>query len=161
MTDLRKKYTLEQCLLELEKAREEIQRLNPKRQHGRSGKEYDDPYDELQRLRNNIASRISRAGRRELEKKQEAHFRTTWGIQAEDADEYGIRPVDERRYIRCFKSGYIDAPVSRKYIKMMSGISLKQMYILQERTGLIPTPRITMEEANIDEKRRYETGDIY
>lgn len=130
------------------------------RQHGKSGKIFEDEEKEKNRLWNNYCSRKSRERRRKVEKDQEKSFMEAHGLSA-DEDEYGIRPVDERRYIRCFHSGYIDAPVYRKYVQRMTGLSLKQICILQKRTGLIPVPAVGDAEAEKDWKERYERGDIY
>lgn len=134
-----------------------------KRQHGkeRIKKEYASEEEEYKNLYNNWSSRESRKRKRALEKSQDKVFAATWGCMAEDADEYGIRPVDERKYIGCFKSGYIGDPVKVSYIKRMTGLSLKQINVLQQRTGYMPTPPVTDKVANDDEMRRYETGDIY
>lgn len=130
------------------------------RQHGRAGTSSSDSEKDRVRLLNNLNSRLSRMAKREIEKSQEQTYREVLGLN-NDADEYGIRPVDERRYRACFRSGYIGEPVERVYVKRMTGLSLNQIRVLQERTGLIPVPAVTAKEANADEKRRYETGDIY
>lgn len=132
-----------------------------KRQHGRERKVFGTEEEEYKQLYNNWASRESRRRKRELEKSQEESFKQSWGIYAEDADEYGIRPVDERRYKGCFKSYYIGHPIELSYVKRMTGLSLKQILVLQKRTGYIPTPAVTDKAANEDEQRRYETGNIY
>lgn len=130
------------------------------RQHGRAGKTFDDPEKEKRRLWNNLQSRKSRNNRREIEKKREKSYRESLGI-VDDEDEYGIRPIDERRYIACFHSGYIDAPVYRKYVQRMTGLNLKQILVLQKRTGLIPVPAVNDDEADADAKKRWETGNYY
>ena len=158
--DLREKYDLTQINEMLKEVKQKLAELDPSRQHGRAGKECDDPYQEYTRLKNNYDSRVSRAKKKALEKQQDKTFNEIYGINT-DEDEYGIRPVDERRYKRCFHSGYIGAPVYRDYVKRMTGLSLKQIAILQKRTGLIPVPAVEDAEADADEKRRWETGDIY
>lgn len=158
--DIRKKYTPEQIHSMLEKVKQELAEFNYSRQHGRTGVKFNDEYDEYVRLNNNLISRKARAKRKHLEQKAERVFEESLGLNR-DEDAYGIRPVDERRYKATFKSGYIGAPVSVAYIKRMTGLNLKQMYILQERTGLIPTPRIKQSVADADWKARYERGDIY
>jgi hypothetical protein len=134
---------------------------NQTRQHGRKGESHDDPIKEIIRLTNNIASVKTRNKHKEIEKQQDIVFKESLGFRAEDTDEYGIKAVDERRYIKCFRSGYINAPVYRTYIKRMTGLSLYQMFVLQERTGYIPTPKITKVEAKKNERELYERGDIY
>lgn len=158
--DIRKKYTPEQIHSMLENVRKELSTYNYTRQHGRAGVQSEDEYDEYLRLNNNLVSRKARAKRKMLEQKAEQVFEESLGLKR-DEDLYGIRPVDERRYRATFKSGYIGAPVYVSYIKRMTGLNLKQMYILQERTGLIPTPRIKQSTADADWKARYERGDIY
>ena len=150
-----KEYTLEELKQELAKLDEQLGR-----QHGREGHKFDDPEKEKRRLWNNLVSRRSRLLRRNLKKHQDEQVNKILNIH-QDEDEYGISPRDERRYRSKFKSGYIGAPVYVKYIMMMTGLKLFQIYQLQERTGLIPTPRITKEEADANYKYCYETGDMY
>lgn len=140
----------------------ELDKLDEKlgRQHGRAGISSKDSEKERVRLLNNLNSRLSRMVRREIEKSREKTYREILGLN-DDADEYGIKPVDERRYRACFKSGYIGEPVELLYIKRMTGLTLKQIEIMQERTGLIPVPAVTKTQADADERRRYETGDYY
>lgn len=132
-----------------------------KRQHGKARKVFQTEEEEYKQLYNNWASRESRRRKRELEKSQEESFKKSWGIYADDADEFGITPKDERKYKGCFHSGYIGEPVKVSYIRRMTGLTLKQISVLQKRTGLMPTPPVTDKAANEDEQRRYETGDIY
>lgn len=146
----------------IESIKAELEELDKQlgRQHGRAGAKYDDPEKEKRRLWNNLQSRKSRHSKKSLEKRREQSYRESLGI-VDDEDEYGIRPVDERRYIKCFHSGYIDAPVYRKYVQMMTGLSLKQIAVLQKRTGLIPEPKVSDKEADEDAKKRWETGNYY
>jgi hypothetical protein len=160
MKDLREVYSLEEITQKLEEVKQELSKFEQKRQHGRAGESFDDPYKEYTRLLNNLRSRQARARRKEHFKRQDKAINKVLNIH-QDEDEYGIRPVDERRYKATFKSGYIGEPVYRTYIKRMTGLNLMQMYILQERTGLKPTPVIKEAEAKADWKHRYETGDIY
>lgn len=148
-------YTLEELQQELAELDKQLGR-----QHGREGKGFDDPEKEKRRLWNNLVSRRSRLARREALVRHDKAVNETLNLHQEE-DEYGIKPVDERRYRAKFHSGYIGAPVYVSYIRRMTGLNLMQMYILQERTGLIPTPRIREEDARADWKRRYEQGDIY
>lgn len=140
------------------KARQAELSASYKRRHGKQGVECTSLWEEYKRLYNNVHSQESRLRKRNLEKHQEKQFRERYHP---DEDEYGIRPVDERKYIKCFKSGYIGEPVTRVYVRRMTGLSLKQIAILQERTGYVPVPAVGMAEAEADEKRRWETGDIY
>lgn len=146
----------------LEEIREEILQLDKQlgRQHGKEGTAFSDYEKEKRRLWNNLVSRRSRLSRRQLQKHQDEKFNEILNIH-QDEDEFGISPKDERRYRAKFKSGYIGAPVYVKYIMMMTGLKLFQIYQLQERTGLIPTPRITKEQADANYKYCYETGDMY
>lgn len=129
------------------------------RRHGKKEKPAETKWEEYKRLYNNVKSQESRLRKAKLEKDKDKVYNQMHNVEEED--EYGIRPVDERRYKACFKSGYIGAPVYRKYVRMMTGLSLKQIAVLQERTGLVPFPAVDMAEAEADEKRRWETGDIY
>jgi len=160
MKDIRTQYTLDEILAKIKEVKSELANYSYDRQHGRAGESLDDPYQEYIRLLNNLRSRKTRARKKERLKEQDKVFNEVLNINTNE-DEYGIRPIDERRYKATFKSGYIGAPVYRSYIKRMTGLNLKQMYILQERTGLIPTPSISKEEAEADWKKRYERGDIY
>lgn len=126
------------------------------RQHGKKGTPLADPIEDAKRLLRNKQSREYRARKKALEKAKEQAFGFT-----SDEDIYGIRPIDERRYKKCFHSGYIGEIPSRKYVIIMTGLSLRQIQILQERTGLSPIPPVGQKEAAKDEKRRWETGDIY
>ena len=44
---------------------------------------------------------------------------------------------------------------------MRTGLTLKQLSILQERTGLKTVPPVDKRKADLDFKRRWERGDIY
>lgn len=146
----------------LEELQQELAALDTKRdrQHGRAGVGFDDPEKEKRRLWNNLVSRRSRLARRQALQRHDEAVNKSLGLH-QNEDEYGIKPVDERRYKATFKSGYIGAPVYVSYIRRMTGLNLMQMYVLQEKTGLIPTPRIREEDARADWKSRYERGDIY
>lgn len=148
--------------LTLEDIKKELSELDSQlgRQHGRIGQISDCDEKELKRLYNNLKSRQSRARKRELEKKRELTYREVLNLP-NDADEYGIRPVDRRRYIACFKSTPIGCITERVYVKRMTGLSKNQIFILQKETGLLPVPAVTESEAVADEKRRWETGDYY
>ena len=148
----KKKLTLDEIKKKLAEAD-----ANLNRQHGKLGVKCEDEEKELKKIYNNLKSRESRARKRALEKHQDYTYNKLYGLHA-DEDEYGIRAIDRRRYTKCFKSGYIDARVTRKYVKMMTGLTLNQIYILQNETGLIPYPAVTKKEANEDEKYRWETG---
>jgi hypothetical protein len=160
MKDLKDQYSLKEITAMLEDVKQKLAQYSYGRQHGRAGESYADPYKEYARLSNNLKSRQARARKREHIKSNNKIYNEILNIH-QDEDKYGIKPVDERRYRNTFKSYYIGAPNPRDYIKRMTGLSLKQMYILQERTGLIPTPRITKAEADADWEKRWASGDIY
>ena len=150
-------YTLEELQHELAELDKQLGR-----QHGREGKGFDDPEKEKRRLWNNLVSRRSRLARRQALARHDRAVNEALHLHIrEDADEWGITPVDERRYKAKFHSGYIGAPVYVKYIMGMTGLKLFQVYQLQERTGLIPTPRVTKEQADANYAYCLRTGDIY
>lgn len=152
-----KEYTLEEL-------QEEIARLDKQlgRQHGREGQKFSDPEKEKRRLWNNLVSRRSRLARRELQKSQDESYNKILNLyQCDDADEWGIRPVDERRYKSKFHSGYIGEPVKLKFVMSTTGLRPFQIYQLQLRTGLIPTPEVTKEQADANYAYCVRTGDIY
>lgn len=158
----KKVMTTEELKVAIQELRDKIAELDKDlgRQHGILGKAFSSDEEEYRRLYNNYHSRKSRHSKKEIEKRQEKTYMEMHGIN-NDEDEFGIRPVDERRYKGCFHSGYIGEPVKRSYVKRMTGLSLKQINIMQKRTGLYPVPPVGDKEADIDEQRRYETGDIY
>lgn len=157
MTEEKKKkykdYTLEEIITELDELDKQLGR-----QHGRMGIKCEDSEKEKKRLWNNLQSRKSRMLKQKIEKERDKHVNEILKLH-EDEDEFGIRPVDERRYTKCFHSGYIGETPERKYVQIMTGLSLKQINILQKRTGLVPNPAVNDSEADADEKRRWETGD--
>ena len=157
MTEEKKKkfkdYTLEEIQAELDELDKQLGR-----QHGRTGVKYDDVEKEKKRLWNNLQSRKSRNLKQTIENEKDKAVNEILKIH-EDEDEFGIRPVDERRYTKCFHSGYIGETPERKYVQIMTGLTLKQINILQKRTGLVPNPAVNDSEADADEKRRWETGD--
>jgi len=118
---------------------------------GRQGKVLDDPILEAKRLKMNESARKYKARQKELD----ANTLPT------DEDEYGIRPVDERRYIKCFHSGWIGQTTELAYVRRMTGLSLYQIYILQERTGEIPKPAVSLASAKSDKKYREDYGETY
>ena len=122
---------------------------------GRQGKVLDDPILEAKRLKMNEAARRYKARQKQLAKELDASVRSS------DEDEHGIRPVDERRYIKCFHSGWIGQTTELAYVRRMTGLSLYQIYILQERTGEIPTPAVSLASAKSDKKYREEYGEMY
>ena len=156
--EMNKKYetaTIESIQMELDELNKGMTR-----RHGRAPKHEDDPELEKKKRWSNLQSRKSRHARKDIETRREKANQKYLGI-TEDEDEHGIRPVDERSYKQCFHSGYIDAPVYLRYVKMMTGLSLKQIAVLQKRTGLIPTPKVDDAEAEADFQKRWLAGDVY
>ena len=148
-------YTLEEIIAELDALDAELGR-----QHGREGQKYSDPEKEKRRLWNNLVSRRSRNARKEYQKRQDDAYKEILKL-ASDADEYGIRPIDERRYVHTFHSGFQGEIPERSYVMRMTGLTLNQIRILQKRTNLSPNPPVSDTEASADEKRRERTGDYY
>jgi len=126
------------------------------RQHGKKGKTCLTDEEEFKRLKNNYVSICSRAKRKEREEEIDRNFRKSIG--SDDGDEYGIRPVDRRRYEAKFKNCPKGSRVELAYVRRMTGLSLFQIYHLQEETGLYPYPRVTEKDAKIDKKRREDAG---
>lgn len=133
---------------------------NPNQRHGRLGQvklKADGTVDEVaekKRLYQNQKSREARARKKELAKAQDEFFMKPENI----CDEWGISPKDEQRYVRCCSNVYFH---ELSYVKMRTGLSLKQISVLQDRTGLYPVPPVDKRKADEDYKRRYELGDIY
>lgn len=134
---------------------------NPNQRHGRLGQVKLNPDGtvneeaEKKRLYQNQKSREARARRKLLAKAQDDFV----VVKPENVcDKWGITPKDEARYRRCCSSTIYN---ELSYVKMRTGLTLKQLSILQERTGLSPVPPVDKKKADIDYKRRYERGDIY
>lgn len=139
----------------------ELDNLNKKlgRQHGKKGQVFKGyTMEEYTRLNNNLISRKARARRKELEEHQNKYIRQLYQ-GADDADQWGIRPRDRRIYEKCFKSAPIGSSVELAYIKRMTGLSLMQIYVLQNQTGKVPKPAVSPKVAKADQKRRWERGD--
>lgn len=133
---------------------------NPNQRHGRLGQvklRPDGTVDEeaeKKRLYQNQKSREARARRKLLAKAQDDFV-----VRPENVcDKWGITPKDEARYKRCCSSTIYN---ELSYVKMRTGLTLKQLSVLQERTGLYPVPPVDKKKADLDYKRRYERGDIY
>lgn len=131
------------------------ERAKTMRQHGKLGKTCENEADDYKRLYNNYLSIKTRANRKKIEKAQDEAW--SWWKQ-KDEDEYGIRPVDERRYKLCFTSYYKGLPIELSYVKRMTGCTLYQIWILQQRTGFIPSPPVTKKDALADQKRIEREG---
>lgn len=133
---------------------------NPNQRHGRLGQvklKEDGTVDEeaeKKRLYQNQKSREARARKKKLaESLDECVIRPEYVC-----DKWGINKKDEERYIRCCSSVYYN---DLSYVKMRTGLTLKQISVLQDRTGLYPVPPVDKKKANADFKRRWERGDIY
>ena len=71
-------------------------------------------------------------------------------------DKDGICPKDEQRYLYRFKVS--KQPTLREVIRF-TGLNIKQIYILQQKTKLYPIPRVNKDAANKYAKYVDETGD--
>ena len=133
---------------------------NPNQRHGRLGQvklKADGTIDEdaeKKRLYQNQKSREARARRKAEAKKLDEIV-----VKPENVcDKWGINKKDRERYIRCCSSVYFH---DLSYVKMRTGLSLKQISVLQDETGLYPVPPVDKKKANADYKKRWERGDIY
>ena len=104
----------------------QLEQLEPGRQHGRKGIALTDSEAEKRRLYNNLASRLSRAKKKLIQKNQELA-----AINAKDMDEFGITDVDIRRYKKCYV--YENVIPEREYIKRMTGLNDVQVAELDRR----------------------------
>lgn len=104
----------------------QLEALEPGRQHGRVGKVLEDDEAEKRRLYNNLASRISRAKKKLLQKNQELT-----AMNVSTIDEFGITDVDIRRYKKCYV--YENVLPEREYIKRMTGLTDIQIAELDRR----------------------------
>lgn len=133
---------------------------NPNQRHGRLGQvklKADGTVDEVaeaKRLYQNQKSREARARRKLLAKSIDDMVINPDNV----CDKWGINKKDEARYIRCCSSSIYN---TLSYVKMRTGLTLKQLSVLQERTGLKTVPPVDRKKADLDFKRRWERGDIY
>ena len=109
---------------------------------------------EAKRLYQNQKSREARARRKQRDDELDAMVMNPNNV----CDKWGITKKDEQRYIRCCSSTYYN---DLAYVRMRTGLTLKQISVLQDRTGLKPVPPVDKKKANADFKRRWERGDIY
>lgn len=105
----------------------QLEALEPGRQHGRKGVALSDSEAEKRRLYNNLASRISRAKKKLMEKNKEL----ATIHNAKEIDEFGITDVDIRRYKQCYI--YENILPEREYIKRMTGLNDIQIAELDRR----------------------------
>ncbi len=104
----------------------QLEALEPGRQHGRKGVALADSEAEKRRLYNNLASRLSRAKKKNLQKEKEKVL-----LNKEDEDEFGITAKDIRRYKGCYV--YENILPEREYIKRMTGLDDIQVAELDRR----------------------------
>lgn len=100
------------------------------RQHGKAGVAKENEQEELIRIRNNLASQLSRL------KKRQIHKNISEAVVAKDAvnDENGINQVDERRFKNCFMLEYIQPEL--EYVQRMTGLTVDQIRILEAKYKL-------------------------
>lgn len=98
------------------------------RQHGRKGIEKENEEEEKKRLRNNLASQLSRARKRKIIADKDVSV-----IINEDFinDENGINKVDERRFKQCFV--YENIAPEYDYVRRMTGLNIDQISILEQK----------------------------
>ena len=103
------------------------------RQHGKAGVAKENEQEELIRIRNNLASQLSRL------KKRQIHKDISKAVVAKDAvnDENGINQVDERRFKNCFMLEYIQPEL--EYVQRMTGLTIDQIRILEAKYKLYTT----------------------
>lgn len=130
------------------------------RQHGKKAAAFESEEDEYKRLYKNVKSIESRNRRKELDTQREQSFVERYGFGNDDADANGITPKDRRRYLAKFKNCPHGSVVSLEYMKMMTGLNLNQIWILQNETGLKPVPAVTEKAAKKDKAYR-EYNAIY
>ena len=110
----------------LESLAKQLAELEPDRQHGRKGIVLADSEAEKRRLYNNLASRLSRAKKKAMQKEKEKVL-----LNKEDEDEFGITAKDIRRYKSCYV--YENILPDREYIKRMTGLDDIQVAELDRR----------------------------
>lgn len=100
------------------------------RQHGKAGVAKENEQEELIRIRNNLASQLSRL------KKRQIHKDINESVVTKDAvnDENGINQVDERRFKNCFMLEYIQPEL--EYVQRMTGLTVDQIRILEAKYKL-------------------------
>lgn len=135
-------------------------KINPNQRHGRLGQvklKADGTVDEeaeRKRLYQNQKSREARARR----KAEAERLDKLWVKPENVCDEWGITQKDKERYIRCCSNVYYH---ELSYVKMRTGLTLKQISILQDKTGLYPVPPVDKKKADADYRRRKRLGDNY
>lgn len=128
------------------------------RQHGRKLILPEDRKEAYDKLYKAVKSIESRNRRKDYDNRREQSFVEKYGFGNDDADINGITPKDRRRYLAKFKNCPIGAKVELAYMQMMTGLSLHQIWILQNETGLKPYPAVTEKAANKDQEVRDRNG---
>lgn len=128
------------------------------RRHGRTAKLSDDPVMRRKQIYKNIKSMESRQRAKAVDEWHEKSYVERYGFGNDNADCYGITPKDMRRYLAKFKNCPHGSRVELDYIKRMTGLTLYQIWILQQRTGLSPYPAVTEQVAKRDQKVRDDAG---
>lgn len=99
----------------------------PTRQHGKLGIAKEDEQEEKIRIRNNLASQVSR-----LKKKLMMQDLNNKVKPIEDED--GITEKDERRFKACFI--YENIQPELEYVQRMTGLTVDQIRILEAKYAL-------------------------
>ena len=150
---IKKRNSLPPTLEELEQKYTELL-AQYSRRHGRTAKLSTDPEERYKQLYKNVKSIESRMRSRKLEQKAAKSFVEKFGFGNDDADIYGITSKDRRRYIAKFKNCPYGSRVQLDYVRRMTGLTLNQIYILQNETGKYPYPPVTKKAAAKDEAYR-------
>ena len=128
------------------------------RQHGRKAKLSDDPEIRYKQIYKNVKSILSRNKVKKLEADREKSYVEKFGFGNDDADANGITAKDRRRYNAKFANCPHGAVVELDYLRRMTGLTLKQIFILQNETGKYPYPAVTEKAANKDQAYRDKEG---
>jgi hypothetical protein len=159
MTTTNKEVVMVREKLTLEQVQARLTSMEYDRQHGRAGKSLANADAEKKRLINNLKSRESRARYKSLQKSKEKTYDAVLNPKRDEdnkQDEAGITPKQRRIWEQTFASckcyyGY----TPRHYLKMMTGLTLGQIGILQKETGQYPVPRVKdaeIKEAELDDR---------
>ena len=100
------------------------------RQHGRAGI-VREGIDELIRTRNNLASQVYRAKKRNLIKEKTNRITSK---DKQKVDTNGISLIDERRFKACFMFENIAPDLD--YVMRMTGCTYEEIKLLEKKTGL-------------------------
>jgi len=128
------------------------------RQHGRKAAPIENTPEGYKRLYKNVKSIKSRNKRKKIEAEREQSYVERFGFGNDDADINGITAKDRRRYNAKFANCPHGAVVELDYLRRMTGLTLKQIFILQNETGKYPYPAVTEKAANKDQAYRDKEG---